>query len=112
NCHKELLNGGKLILTFRDLTNELQGINRFIPVKSEEGRIFICFLEYSPEYIDVYDIVNELKDGIWVQKISSYKKIKISPDTIKKYLIDLKFEINYFEVNKGLITVIAKKNRT
>ena len=44
NSYKELQKNGKLILSFRDLTFELQGKDRFIPVRSDENTIFTCFL--------------------------------------------------------------------
>src|SRR5688572_22849035 len=40
--------GGKIVLSFRDLTKALQGDERFIPVKNDDSRILTCFLEYFP----------------------------------------------------------------
>ena len=109
NCCKLLVKGGSLILTFRDLTHELSGINRFIPVMNDEKRIFTCFLEYFKDHVIVHDIVNERAGGRWQQKISSYRKIKIPPETIKKYLNELNFNLIVFKVDKGIVTVIAVK---
>jgi SAM-dependent methyltransferase len=108
NCRLQLAEGGSLVLTFRDLTHELTGICRFIPVMSDENRIFTCFLEDHQEYVNVYDIVNERTGGKWLQKISYYKKIKIPPDEIRKILIESNFSIKLFEIGGGLITVIAE----
>jgi len=36
--------GGRVILTFRDLTTELKGLDRFIPVRNDANIIFTCFL--------------------------------------------------------------------
>ena len=109
NSYKELITGGKIILTFRDLTFELKGSERFIPVRNEENRIFTCFLEYSEEHIDVYDIVNERINDEWTQKISSYKKIKISAEQIKDILNKSGFKIDFFNKEKGMITIIGVK---
>ncbi len=109
NCRLQLMDGGILILTFRDLTHELTGINRFIPLRNDENKIFTCFLEYYPEYVNVYDIVNERVNDRWSQKISYYKKIKISPEDIKTSLEELNFKIKLYEIDKGLVTVIAGK---
>ncbi len=109
NCYKQLEKGGSLILTFRDLTHELSGISRFIPVMNDENIIFTCFLEYFNDHVVVHDIVNERDSGRWLQKISSYRKIKIPQEKIKKYLIELNFKLNVFEVDKGIVTVIAVK---
>jgi len=40
-------------LSFRDLTPDLTGLNRFIPVRSDPDRIMTCFLEYEPETVIV-----------------------------------------------------------
>ena len=109
NCYKELSANGRLVLTFRDLTFELKGEERFIPVRSDENRIFICFLEYQAEYVKVFDIVYEKENGRWIQKISSYEKIKIPQETIKQYIKEAGFDIEFFEVRNGLVTLIAIK---
>lgn len=109
NCYRQLTDGGKLILTFRDLTRELTGVTRFIPVMNDENKIFTCFLEYYPDYVNVYDIINERVNDRWSQKISYYKKIKIQPGELKACLNELNFNIKLFDIDKGLITVIAEK---
>ena len=38
--------GGCLVLSFRDLSQELVALDRFIPVRSNEKTIFTCFLEF------------------------------------------------------------------
>ncbi|HQO23569.1 MAG TPA: SAM-dependent methyltransferase, partial [Spirochaetota bacterium] len=110
NAYSELTAGGKLVLSFRDYSNPLTGAGRFIPVYSGENYIFTCFLEYSEDSVNVYDIVHERIESSWVQKISTYKKTIIRKDFIEKALIDLNFKIELFSVVKGLIAVIAVKN--
>ena len=109
NSYKILTENGKLIITFRDMTFELKDEERFIPVNSDNDRIFTCFLEYHPDYVKVFDIVLERKNGKWTQKISSYKKLKISQKVIEKYFQDSGFKIEFMGVENGLVTVIGKK---
>ena len=109
NSYEELIPKGKVVLTFRDLTFELKGADRFIPVRNDINRIFTCFLEYHNDYLDIYDIVNEKENEKWIQKISTYKKIKISEESIKTILNDSGFQINYFNKDKGIITIIGSK---
>jgi ubiquinone/menaquinone biosynthesis C-methylase UbiE len=109
NSYRELSANGRLILSFRDITIELKEEERFIPVRSDDSRIFICFLEYYLEYVKVFDIVYEHENGKWLQKISSYKKIKISQETIKQYIKEAGFDVEFFDVKNGLVTLIAKK---
>jgi hypothetical protein len=42
-----LVPGGLFILTWRDLTFELAGTDRFISIRSSENIIMTCFLEYT-----------------------------------------------------------------
>ncbi len=109
NSFSILPGSGKFIVNFRDLTAELKDTERFIPVQSNINRIFTCFLEYFPEYVNVYDIVQEKSGDKWEQKISFYKKIRISSDKIRELFIKAGFEIEFFEINNGMITVIGKK---
>ncbi|OHD25372.1 MAG: hypothetical protein A2086_06510 [Spirochaetes bacterium GWD1_27_9] len=110
NSYKILTTNGKLIYTFRDLTYELKDEKRFIPVRSDENKIFTCFLEYYPDYIKVFDIVHDKENGKWNQKISFYQKIKISEEKIKNIFTSSGFEIEFFDNKNGLITIIGKKD--
>jgi 2-polyprenyl-3-methyl-5-hydroxy-6-metoxy-1,4-benzoquinol methylase len=109
NCFNELAAGGKLIISFRDLTFELDGIDRFIPIKSNHDKIFTCFLEYEHDRVHIYDIIHEKENGEWDQKISSYTKIKISDEEIKNIVESAGFKIDFFEEDHDIIYIIAVK---
>jgi len=107
--YNELINNGKLIVNYRDLTNELNDKDRFILVKADKNRIFNCFLEYFPDFVTVYDIINEWDGTRWTQKISHYEKIKIPADLLKSILLSTGFEIIQLNEEKGFITFICEK---
>ncbi|VVB85701.1 Ubiquinone biosynthesis O-methyltransferase [uncultured archaeon] len=109
NNYKILLKSGKLILTFRDSTLELKEEQRFIPVRSDDNRIFTCFLEYHYTYVKVFDIIYEKENGRWIQKISSYKKLVIPRNVIEDYFEDAGFKIEFMGVENGLVTIIGTK---
>jgi ubiquinone/menaquinone biosynthesis C-methylase UbiE len=109
NNYEILLKNGKLVLTFRDLGIELKGEDRFIPVNSDNNRIFTCFLEYHPTHVQVFDIVYERENGRWIQKISSYKKLKISQAVMKEFFEDAGFKIDFKGIENGLVTIIGAK---
>jgi SAM-dependent methyltransferase len=44
---QRLAPGGVFVLTYRDLTRELEGIDRFLLVQADDTRIMTCFLEYT-----------------------------------------------------------------
>jgi hypothetical protein len=74
-----LVPGGRFIVTFRDLSNELTGLDRFIPVRSDDDRIFTCFLEYEPETVKVHDLVYSREPTGWNLEKSWYRKLRLSP---------------------------------
>lgn len=100
---------GKIILSFRDYSKELDDIQRFIPVKSDGQRILTCFLEYFPEKIRVTDLLYELEHGKWVQKVSSYFKIRLSKETVIRLLNSSGFRILFEQVENGFVKIIAEK---
>lgn len=107
---KLLESGGKFVLTFRDLTHELSGLDRFLPVLSDENTIFTCFLEYEPDTVKVHDIVYKKSIGSWKLYKSYYRKLRLSESWITKQLSSANFnKIDSNVENNGLIMVIATK---
>jgi SAM-dependent methyltransferase len=80
---------GRFVLTYRDLTEELQGLDRFIPVRGDERRVMTCFLEYeSSETVVVHDLVNiRDADGHWALHKGSYRKLRLSRDWVCNELV-------------------------
>ena len=101
--------GGCLILSFRDLTQELEELDRFIPVRSNEATIFTCFLEFEKEIVKVHDIIYEKNDDHWILKKSVFRKLRISPQWTRKYLQKIGFRIEFYDEQNGLIFIIARK---
>jgi SAM-dependent methyltransferase len=72
--------GGKFVITYRDLASgELSGVDRFIPVRSDDRRVMTCFLEYeTAETVLVHDLINiRDDDGKWTLHKGSYRKLRI-----------------------------------
>lgn len=109
DSYNALKQQGKLLLSLRDYSLELEGDKRFIPVKSDKQKILTCFLEYEPEYIRVTDLLYERMGEKWTQKVSSYKKIRIAPDKLSNMLTSIGYSIEFQQVIKGVITIIASK---
>lgn len=109
DCQEALIQNGKLILSFRDYSNELVGDNRFIEVKNDENRILTCFLEYQTEYVRVTDLLYEKDATGWKQKVSSYNKVRITTGLIEKYLTQSGMKIIFNETLNRLNTIIAIK---
>jgi 2-polyprenyl-3-methyl-5-hydroxy-6-metoxy-1,4-benzoquinol methylase len=108
-CFNCLLNNGKLVLSFRDYGTELVDTQRFIPVKSNSNKILTCFLEYSPDKVKVTDLLHEQSNGQWIQKVSSYFKIRITNRMIEKLVLDAGFKIMKSDVINRMNYLIAGK---
>ncbi|MYS87549.1 class I SAM-dependent methyltransferase [Embleya scabrispora] len=77
---KALVPGGRLVVTYRDLTETLHGIDRFIPVRSTADRVLTCFLEYpDADTVLVYDLLHIHDGTAWTQHVDSYSKLRIAP---------------------------------
>ncbi len=109
DAFQSLSQNGTLILSFRDYSFELTDTSRFIPVKSDSQRVFTCFLEYSEDKVRVTDLLYEKEGKVWIQKVSSYFKLRLNEDLVCSYLSAVGFEIIFSQIEKGLVTVIAKK---
>lgn len=71
---------GTLVLTYRDLTQELEGTDRFLPVRSDSDRIMLCALDYtSTDTVTVNDLVYVRGPDGWQLHKSSYPKLRIAP---------------------------------
>jgi 2-polyprenyl-3-methyl-5-hydroxy-6-metoxy-1,4-benzoquinol methylase len=107
---KTLSEGGKFLLSFRDYSVELTGENRFIPVKSDESRILTCILDYQPEYVIVTDLLHEKIGNSWKQKVSSYKKVRVTTEMIVKMIERANMTVQLNQVINRMTTIIARKN--
>jgi SAM-dependent methyltransferase len=74
-----LAKGGSLVLSFRDLTTELKGTERFIPVRNDADRIATCFLEYEAKAVIVHDLIHVHRGASWQLHTNSYRKLRLSP---------------------------------
>lgn len=109
DSYHTLVPEGKLILSFRDYSQELKGTSRFIPVKNDSKRILTCFLEYFPDMVRVTDILHEQENGTWQQKISSYGKVRISQEAVLRALKEAGFHILFHDTLQRMVTVIGQK---
>ena len=108
-AYPALERNGRLVLTFRDLTFELKGLERFIPVRSESNLIFTCFLEYEKEHVKVHDVIYEKTNGQWQMKKGFYRKLRIPPEWAKECLLKIGFEVETFDIQNGMVTIIARR---
>jgi len=107
SCTDNLVDRGKLVFAFRDLANERKGSDRFFHVRSDEKRSMTCFLEYFPGHVMVYDILTEKEGEGWMQKVSSYPKLRIPVSKFKNTLTAHGLQIIHEEDRRGMTYLIA-----
>lgn len=109
NISKYLVQGGKIVFSFRELNVELKAEERFIPVRSDEKRILTSFLEYFPDHVMVHDILHEYDSGRWIQKVSCYPKLRLTENIIIKMMNCYQLKILSTERIRGMFHVIGEK---
>ena len=108
-AYDTLADGGKLILSYRDLSTPLEESQRFIPVRSNEKRIHTCFLEYFSDHVKVYDILHERDGNAWNQTVSWYPKLRLKNKDVEDLLQKSKFKITVRETINRMLYLIAEK---
>jgi len=101
---------GHFVLTFRDYTETLQDERRFIPVRSDERRILMCVLEYEDDTVLVNDVLHERRGDAWETVVSSYRKLRLSPDRVMGSLESLGFEAREEQGARGMVRIVARLN--
>jgi SAM-dependent methyltransferase len=103
--------GGRLVLTFRDYSRPAAGDARFIPVRSDADRIHTCFLEALPEHMLVHDIVHDRDGDAWRMSVSSYRKLRLAPETVESALRQAGLEPEITAGARGMVRVTASRAR-
>jgi SAM-dependent methyltransferase len=104
-----LNDNGKVILSFRDYSVALTGTHRFIPVKSDERKILTCILDYEDDFVHVTDLLHEKINDVWHQKVSTYRKVRLTTKDVMNFLAQNKLTIAFDQTVNHLPTVIAIK---
>jgi SAM-dependent methyltransferase len=105
---ESLARGGRFILSFRDYTEPLVDEKRFIPIRSDERRILTCFLEYEEDDVVVHDILHERQGDAWETKVSSYRKLRLTPDRVISSLESFGFETRREQGARGMVRVVGE----
>ena len=108
-CYDTLLPAGKLILSFRDYHIALESVHRFIPVKSDDNRILTCILDYTDDRVLVTDQLYEKLGNDWIQKVSTYQKLRITVPLIQKHLTQAGFRLTNHDTLNRMHYLIAEK---
>ncbi len=107
--------GGRFVLTFRDLTRELTGLDRFIHVRGDSDTQFTCFLEYEPGRVWVHDLIHVRaggpsgEAGTWQLEKSRYPKLRLAPEWAAAELAASGLTVDVCRAAAGLVTCVARR---
>ena len=99
---RALAPGGAFVLTYRDLTQPLHGLERFMPVRSDEERIMLCVLDYEDaETVTVNDLIYARGAEGWQLSKSSYPKLRLAPDWVRDCLPRAGLNVSHHSAGAG-----------
>jgi SAM-dependent methyltransferase len=101
--------GGRLVLTFRDLSRAAEGLDRFIPLRSTPEKIMTCFLEYGAHIVTVHDLIHIKEGETWRLEKSCYRKLRLSADCVADMLESAGYRLAHRAEEKGLVTLLAAR---
>ena len=107
---QKLAPGGVFVLSYRDLTGELAGTDRFLPVQADDTRIMTCFLEYkTSDAVTVHDLVYVRGEGGWKLNKSSYEKLRLGSAWVADALRKAGFVLTQEGPAGRLLMAVAQK---
>lgn len=98
---------GTVVLEFRDLSTELTGVDRWIPVRLEPDKLMMTFLEFSATHVMVHDAVLARRGNTWQMNKSAYPKLRLSPEHIRRMLKQAGLAIHHDSTQRGLCRISA-----
>ena len=109
DAYAALAHGGRFVLTFRDLSQELTGLDRFFSVRADDQRVMTCVLEYEPESVIVNDLVHVREESGWIFQKSRYRKLRLSPSEQIAELKRIGFTIDHDRPIDRMHAISARK---
>ena len=100
--------GGCFVISFRDYSEALLDASRFIPVRGDERRILMCFLEYEEDSVVVNDVLHERAGDAWETRVSSYRKLRLSPGRVTGSLESFGFDARQESGLRGMVRIVAR----
>lgn len=99
--------GGRLVLTFRDLSTELGDLDRVIPLHASDGLVMTCFLEYEPGTVKVHDLIWARQPDGWHFRKGVYRKLRLAPHAVTTRLERAGFAVQRHQAPAGMIALVG-----
>jgi SAM-dependent methyltransferase len=102
-----LVTGGRLVLTFRDLSDTLRDLDRAIPFYAADDLVMTCFLEYEPSTVKVHDLIWVRQPDGWRFCKGVYRKLRLAPERVMAYLAAAGFAVERHEAAAGMVALVG-----
>jgi hypothetical protein len=99
---------GRLAVAFRDLTSIR---SRFVHVRGDRDRILTCVLDEERDFVVVNDVLHEREGSRWTMSVSSYRKLRLSPEDVRADAAAAGLDVTALSVDQGLVTMVARPVR-
>jgi SAM-dependent methyltransferase len=101
---------GLFVVSFRDLSIEKHGLDRFITVRATPDKIMTCFLEFGADIVMVHDLIHVRDGESWRLVKSCYPKLRLSVDEVRGALGRAGLEVYTQDTVNGLSVLAARKS--
>src|SRR5438128_1240731 len=102
-----LVAGGRLVLTFRDLSGELCDLDRVIPLYASDELVMTCFLEYEPSTVKVHDLIWVRQQDGWRFRKGVYRKLRLAPEAVTVRLEQAGFTVERHQALAGMVALVG-----
>ena len=99
--------GGRLVLTFRDLSGELHDLDRVIPLYASDEVVMACFLEYEPTTVKVHDLIWVRQQDGWRFRKGVYRKLRLAPEAVAMRLQQGGFTVERHQAPAGMVALVG-----
>lgn len=101
--------GGRFVVSFRDQGSELTGIDRALPVRLDENRLMLTFLEYTPTHLMVHDMLLDRTADGWQFRKSAYPKVRLTTNDITTTMRDNGLDMVHTSIDRGMTYIVSRK---
>jgi SAM-dependent methyltransferase len=102
-----LVAGGRLVLSFRDLSVELRDLDRVISLGAWDDLVMTCFLEYEASTVKVHDLVWVRQPDGWRFRKGMYRKLRLAPARVIARLIAAGFAVERHQAPGGMVALVG-----
>jgi SAM-dependent methyltransferase len=102
-----LVVGGRFVLSFRDLGEELRDLDRILPLCASDDITMTCVLEYEPATVKVHDLIWVRERDGWTFRKGMYRKLRLTADAVIAHLESAGFALEHHQAPGGMVALVG-----